>query len=71
MASKRTDFRSGDEIPGSGVYAVSHATGHTPDHEVTLLYGTRFPRCRECGNLAFRTVKGAHSMSYYTFLTAD
>ena len=41
-------FRSGDEVPESGVYTVIHE-GHRPSHAATIFRGERFPRCVQCG----------------------
>lgn len=43
----RPRFRTGERIPYSGIYRVSHA-GHRLPHEVTLIDGEIFPRCLQC-----------------------
>lgn len=65
------EYKSGQDVPGSGIYAVSHAHPQHANHEVTLLYGSRFPACKECGTLSFRLVAGAHSAGYYDFLISQ
>ena len=40
-------FRTGQKIPESGIYKVTHAEHRLP-HEVTLLKGAEFPRCSKC-----------------------
>lgn len=41
-------YRSGQEVREGGIYRVIHDT-HRLVHQVTLLQGSRFPRCRRCG----------------------
>lgn len=43
-------FKSGDEVPESGVYTVIHE-GHRPSHAATIFKGERFPVCAHCGPL--------------------
>lgn len=40
-------FNTGDTVPQSGIYRVTHA-GHRLPHEVTLLADQIFPRCSKC-----------------------
>jgi hypothetical protein len=42
-------FASGDTVPVSGIYRVSHA-GHGQGHYATCLSGKTFPLCKTCGN---------------------
>lgn len=42
-------FRPQEPVPESGVYRVFHGD-HRLAHEVTLLRGETFPRCRTCGD---------------------
>jgi hypothetical protein len=41
-------FKSGDEVPESGVYTVIHDR-HRPSHAATIFKGERFPVCAHCG----------------------
>src|SRR5690348_4412826 len=41
-------FRVGDAITSSGIYRAIHGD-HRVAHEITLLSGDVFPRCRKCG----------------------
>jgi hypothetical protein len=51
------EFRPGDTVPVSGVYAVEH-NSHRLMHEATLLSDTRFPRCKQCNeSVRFRLVR--------------
>jgi hypothetical protein len=43
-------FHVGDLIESSGIYRAIHGD-HRLAHEVTLLSGQVFPRCRKCGSL--------------------
>ena len=40
-------FSTGQTVPKTGIYRVTHA-GHRLPHEVTLLAGQTFPRCSKC-----------------------
>jgi len=42
-------FAPGEEITESGIYRASH-NAHRLMHDVTLLRGQKFPRCKECGD---------------------
>jgi hypothetical protein len=43
-------FKSGDEVPESGVYTVIHDR-HRSSHAATIFKGERFPVCAHCGPL--------------------
>jgi hypothetical protein len=54
------EFEPGDVVPKSGIYRVIHDLGHTQPHEVTCIYGKRFPPCHGCGHHPrFRLVTAA------------
>ncbi len=55
-------FKSGDRVQNSGIYRVVHDPAHEEPHEVTCLYGKRFPRCRACEHARFILVRGAESI---------
>jgi hypothetical protein len=40
-------FRTGQKVPESGIFRVTHAEHRLP-HEVTLLKDSEFPRCSKC-----------------------
>ena len=40
-------FRTGQKVPQSGIYRVTHQEHRLP-HEVTLLKDADFPRCSKC-----------------------
>jgi hypothetical protein len=49
-------FKTGETVPESGIYRVTHAEHRLP-HEVTLLKGAQFPRCSKCKEaVTFRVV---------------
>ena len=43
-------FKTGQNVPESGIYRVVHSEHRLP-HEVTLLKGEAFPRCSKCADL--------------------
>jgi hypothetical protein len=56
-------FKSGQRIPASGVYCVSH-TKHRLPHEVTLVKDEIFPRCMQCGNVVrFRMLRAIKELN--------
>ncbi|WOD18974.1 YjzC family protein [Paraburkholderia kirstenboschensis] len=50
MAEIGEVFKPGDKVPNSGIYIVTHDTEHAKNHEVTCVYGKKFPPCKGCGN---------------------
>ncbi len=52
-------FRPGQVVPRSGIYLVTHDPAHAVAHEVTVIFGRRFPPCRGCANPRFKLVRGA------------
>ena len=45
-----TEYEPGEQVPKSGIYQVTHDENHTAPHEVTAVYGHRFPPCNHCGD---------------------
>jgi hypothetical protein len=53
-----SEWKPGDTVDYSGVYRVSHGSGHamfpgsryTLQHQVICLAGQKFPLCHQCGN---------------------
>jgi hypothetical protein len=43
-------FHTGQDVPESGVYRVTH-WGHRLPHEVTLLGNEQFPHCAKCADM--------------------
>jgi hypothetical protein len=52
-------FKPGDKVERSGIYEVTHDPGHAQRHEVTCVYGKKFPPCRGCKHPRFKLVRGA------------
>lgn len=48
-------LRTGQKVPESGIYRVTHGDHRLP-HEVTLLKDQTFPRCSQCADLVEFTV---------------
>lgn len=64
-------FESGDEIPYSGVYRVTHQNHHHV-HEVTCLTGGRFPTCNTCGSaVRFLLIRAARSLRKHPLFSDD
>ncbi len=55
-------FKAGDRVQHSGIYRVFHEPPHDEAHEVTCLYGKRFPSCRVCAHTRFMLVRGAENV---------
>jgi hypothetical protein len=52
-------YKPGDTVEKSGIYLVTHDTDHAQPHEVTCVYGKRFPPCRSCEHPRFELVRAA------------
>ena len=59
MANTGDVFKPGDEVPHSGIYKVIHDPAHAQQHEVTCVYGKKFPPCRDCSHPRFVLVRAA------------
>jgi hypothetical protein len=57
MASK--EYKPGDKVESSGIYLVTHDNTHAEPHEVTCVYGKKFPPCRGCSHPRFQLVRYA------------
>ena len=56
-------LKPGEDCPLSGVYGVVHDPVHTKEHEVTCVYGKKFPPCNNCGHdVRFVLKRGAHEV---------
>ncbi|HTV56545.1 MAG TPA: hypothetical protein VMI06_16740 [Terriglobia bacterium] len=44
------EFEPGETVPKSGIYRVEHDSVHAQKHEVTCVYGKKFPPCNHCGH---------------------
>ena len=59
MARPGEVFKPGDMVPNSGIYRVIHDPEHTEEHEVTCIYGKKFPPCRGCRSPRFILIRRA------------
>ena len=70
MAKVGDVFKPGDDVPHSGIYRVVHDTNHREEHEVTCVYGKKFPPCNHCGNhprfVLLRTAQHIDSNKHFT-----
>ncbi len=71
MPSLGDVFKAGDQVQNSGIYRVIHDPAHDQPHEVTCLYGRRFPQCRGCQHARFTLVRGAESVDGNGHFKAD
>jgi len=71
MAALGDLFRTGERVQHSGIYRVFHNPEHAEPHEVTCLYGKRFPQCRCCEHARFMLVRGAESVDSHTHFKAE
>jgi hypothetical protein len=64
---RKIRYRTGLDIPISGIYLVRHKEHRLP-HEVTLLKGEKFPPCAECQTaVQFELLMGITDMSLSPF----
>ena len=55
-------FKPGDLVPTSGIYKVVHDPAHAEAHDVTCIYGKKFPPCHGCHHPRFVLVRAAHDI---------
>jgi hypothetical protein len=55
-------FKPGDVCQASGIYQVIHDPRHSVEHEVTCVYGKKFPPCRSCPHPRFKLLRAAHHL---------
>jgi hypothetical protein len=48
-------YKTGDNVPTTGVYKTVHAGQHVPAHYVTALFGDTFPLCLDCSEFFGKT----------------
>ncbi len=61
-------YRAGERAPESGIYAVTHESGHSRHRCVTLIRGERFSDCEICRrSVGYRLVR----MATYLFHDDD
>ncbi len=49
-------FTTGELVPYSGVYRITHYPPHTGEEALTLAKGDAFPVCVHCSQVAFMLV---------------
>jgi hypothetical protein len=59
MAKAGDEFKPGEDVPHSGIYRVVHDPEHEEEHEVTCVYGKKFPPCRGCRHPRFVLIRKA------------
>jgi hypothetical protein len=58
------EYKPGEIVEHSGVYRVVHDRTHPEEHEVTVVFGKRFPPCRDCEHPRFIPVKLAQHIEH-------
>jgi hypothetical protein len=62
MAGEPEQFATGETVPDSGIYLVTH-TPHRLAVEVALFKGEIFPKCGRCSEaVQFRMVRAFHGL---------
>jgi hypothetical protein len=62
MAGEPEQFATGETVPDSGIYLVTH-TPHRLAVEVALFKGEIFPKCGRCSEaVLFRMVRAFHGL---------
>jgi hypothetical protein len=62
MSAEKT-YRSGEQVPNTGLYRVFHYQHRMP-HDAVLWYGEHFPACNKCGErVTFRLSASAEPIS--------
>src|SRR3954466_12918291 len=66
----RKTFKTGQSVPQSGIYRVTHSNHRLP-HEVTLLRAQQFPPCSKCGvQVKFKLLRGVTVDSFKIVLNS-
>ena len=64
-ATRGDIFKPGETVPRSGIYSVLHDPNHSQSHEVTCVYGKKFPPCNHCGHhVRFRLERAAQHIEH-------
>lgn len=58
-------YKPGDTVESSGIYRVTHDPAHREPHEVTVVFGKRFPPCGKCQHPRFKAVRLAHHIEMH------
>ena len=65
------EFKSGEIVPQSGIYRITHDPSHMEAHEVTAIKGRRFPTCRHCKGISFELVHAAKHVGEVDHLSEE
>jgi hypothetical protein len=65
MANIGDVFKPGQDVPRSGIYKVIHDPTHSQEHEVTCIFGKRFPPCRGCTHPRFVLIRAAQHIDLH------
>jgi hypothetical protein len=58
-------FKPGDKVEVTGIYEVTHDPNHSQTHEVTCVYGKKFPPCHGCAHPRFKLVRAAQHIELH------
>jgi hypothetical protein len=64
-------YTSGEKVPHSGIYTVTHDPGHARAHEVTCIKGRKFPPCRNCKGARFELKTAATHVEDHLYFKTD
>jgi hypothetical protein len=67
MAKVEDFFKPGDLVPHSGIYLVTHDPNHDRPHEVTCIFGKKFPPCNGCEHPRFKLVRAAKHIEAHEY----
>jgi len=65
MSADRFSHWPGEMAPISGIYRITHLTGHRPPHEALVIRGEELPPCRQCqGAVVFEVLHPTSHMTH-------
>ena len=65
MSADRFSHWPGEMAPISGIYRITHLTGHRPPHEALIIRGEELPPCRQCqGAVVFEVMHPTSHMTH-------
>lgn len=60
-------FATGELVPYSGVYRITHYPPHGSEEAITLVKGNPFPQCVDCSHVSFMLINelsGSELLNY-------
>ena len=60
-----TIYKPGDTVERSGIYRVTHDPTHREPHDVTCVFGKKFPPCGKCQHPRFKAVRLAQHIEQH------